>query len=149
MKCLEDAITAKYSEILKLFSDEVERVRKVRRKVAPSPLPHSQLSLPQAYYNEKEDPPLTINMPPLSGKVAWARQLGHHLEQPIARLQARPALLDSGPGRAMVRRYNKIALALTEYEIVHYKAWVEMVDKAQQFLHVRRHVHEGGLAPVI
>ena len=138
MKCLEDAITAKYSEILKIFSNEVERVRKVRRKVAPSHLPQLHLPLPQAYYSEKADPPLTINMPPLSGKVGWARQLGHHLEQPIVRLQARPALLDNGPGRAVVRRYNKIALALTEYEIVHYKAWVEMVDKAQQFLHVRR-----------
>ena len=93
----------------------------------------------QHYYTEKESPPLAINMPPLSGKMCWARQLGFHLEKPMKRFQAHPALLDSGPGHLLVRKYNQIAVALTEYEILHYKAWVQLVEQAQHCLHVSLH----------
>ena len=90
----------------------------------------------QHYYSEKKSPPLSINMPPLSGKMCWARQLSFHLEKPMKHFQAHPTLLKSGPGAALVRKYNHIALALTEYEIVHYKAWLQMVEDAQHCLHV-------------
>lgn len=36
----------------------------------------------------------------------------------------------------VVRKYNKIALALTNYEIVHYRTWVQLVEQAQHWLHV-------------
>ena len=90
----------------------------------------------QHYYSEKENPPLSINMPPLSGKISWARQLSFHLEKPMQRFQKHPPLLKSAPGSVLVRKYNHIALALTEYEIVHYRAWLQMVEQAQNCLHV-------------
>lgn len=68
--------------------------------------------------------------------MCWARQLSFHLERPMKHLQTHPPLLRSGPGSTLVRKYNEIALALTEYEVVHYKAWLQMVEKAQQCLHV-------------
>lgn len=54
----------------------------------------------------------------------------------MKRFQAHPPLLKSGPGCVLVRKYNCIALALTQYEIVHYRAWVQLVEQAQHCLHV-------------
>lgn len=90
----------------------------------------------QHYFNEKKNPPLDINMPPLSGKMSWARQLSFHLEKPMKCFQKHPPLLESNPGRVLVRKYNQIALALTEYELVHYKAWLQLVEQAQHCLYV-------------
>lgn len=38
--------------------------------------------------------------------------------------------------KLLFRKYNKTALVLTEYELVHYKAWLKMVDNAQKYLQV-------------
>lgn len=54
----------------------------------------------------------------------------------MKRFQTHPPLLKSGPGCVVVRKYNKIALALTNYEIVHYRTWVQLVEQAQHWLHV-------------
>lgn len=51
-------------------------------------------------------------------------------------LMAREGLLQSEQGKAIVRKYNRVALALTEYEIVHYRAWVENIDTVQNILQV-------------
>ena len=75
-------------------------------------------------------------MPPISGKMCWARQLSFHLEKPMKHFQNHLPLLKSGPGSALVRKYNHICLTLTEYEIVHYKAWIQLVEQTQSHLHV-------------
>ena len=84
------------------------------------------------------DPPLSNNMPPFSGKMYWARQLSYHLERPMHYIQRNPKVLKSVDGSALVRKYNQIALALTEYEILHYKSWLKVVEHAQYSLHVSR-----------
>lgn len=75
-------------------------------------------------------------MPPISGRMCWAHQLSFHLEKPMKHFQNHPQLLKSSPGSALVRKYNIIARALTEYEIVHYEAWRKLVEQAQDYLHV-------------
>lgn len=98
-------------------------------------IPHYLLP-PQLYQEQRKSPPLGYNMPPMSGKIAWSRQLVRHLEEPMEVLKERDALLHSAQGKAVVRKYNKMALALTEYEILHYQAWVQVLEVGQKNLQV-------------
>ena len=68
--------------------------------------------LSQLYQEQCQDPPLGFNMPPMSGKIAWSRQLFRHIEQPMELLKVQEFLLGTSQGRSVVRKYNRIALVL-------------------------------------
>ena len=50
--------------------------------------------------------------------------------------KTKDGLLQSIQGKTIVRKYNKVALALTEYEILHYRAWVKNIEAGQKNLQV-------------
>ena len=77
-------------------------------------------------------------MPPMSGKIAWSRQLYRHIEQPMELLKGKELLLGTSLGRMVVKKYNRIALVLTEYEILHYRSWVRIIELTQKYLQVSR-----------
>lgn len=121
LQCLQDTINAKYSVALNMFLLEVDKIQRL-------------------YQEQHQAPPIANNMPPLSGRIVWARQLREHLEGPILRLQGRPKVLRTSQGKLAVRRYNKIAVVLTEYEILHYRSWENIILLGRKNLevHTRR-----------
>ncbi len=52
-------------------------------------------------------------------------------------LKARKELLQSTRGKAVVKKYNRIALVLTEYELVHYQSWTSIIDSTSNNLQVK------------
>ena len=61
-----------------------------------------------------------------------------HLEEPMDLLKKRgDSLLQTSSGKAVVRRYNKMALALMEYEILHYQGWVKIIEVGRRNVQVR------------
>lgn len=97
-----------------------------------SPCPYMQV-----YTEQHQNPPLGNNMPPISGKICWARQLLHHLEKSMAVLKHyKQVILSFHNGRTLFRKYNKTALILTEYELTHYKAWTRIVELSSKSLQV-------------
>ena len=91
----------------------------------------------QMYQDQCQDPPVDFHMPEFSGKVLWARQLLHHIEQPMDLVKVRRDLLHSCHGKAIVKKYNKMALVLTEYELVHYRSWTSIIEATSNNLQVR------------
>lgn len=77
-------------------------------------------------------------MPPISGKILWSRQLLRHIEEPMEVLKHKQNVLLTTQGKAVVRKYNKVALALTQYEIIYYKSWSKDIDTANKSLQVSR-----------
>lgn len=75
-------------------------------------------------------------MPPLSGKVLWAHQLFKHMEQPMDLIKVHEKLLQTAHGKAVVKKYNKLALILTEYELIGYNSWVKVVESTCNNLQV-------------
>ncbi|XP_069744234.1 dynein axonemal heavy chain 8-like [Narcine bancroftii] len=75
------------------------------------------------YQANKDDPPLARNMPPLSGKILWVRQLFRRLHEPIDYFYKNSDILKSPQGKSIVRKYNKIAYVLVKFEVLYYKAW--------------------------
>lgn len=92
--------------------------------------------LVQLYQEQFRNPPIGYNMPSMSGKILWVRQLLNHIEKPMSLLQKRPAVLMSPAGKATVKKYNRTALKLTEYEILHYQNWLKLVELANESLQV-------------
>ena len=43
-------------------------------------------------------------------------------------LKLKKSLLLTAQGRVVVKKYNKMALVLTEYEILHYQSWLKIVE---------------------
>ena len=37
----------------------------------------------QEYENDKDDPPIPRGMPPVSGRIAWSRQLFRKISEPM------------------------------------------------------------------
>ncbi len=76
-------------------------------------------------------------MPQLSGRIAWARQLIYHLEKPMEILKNYNHITKSFPTtKLLYKKYNKTMVVLTEYELVHHKAWLKLVEIGQKSLQV-------------
>ncbi|XP_062925084.1 dynein axonemal heavy chain 8-like [Mobula hypostoma] len=86
------------------------------------------------YQEKKEDPPLARNMPPLAGKILWARQLFQRLHEPIDYFYKNSDILKSPRGKSTVRKYNKIAYVLVKFEMLYYKAWKKEILTMQYVL---------------
>ena len=91
----------------------------------------------QTYQQLRYSPPLGQNMPPLSGKILWARQLLRHIEEIMDLLKVKSSLLMSKEGKPVVRKYNKMAVVLTEYEILHYQSWLKIIDVCHKNIQVK------------
>ena len=86
----------------------------------------------QSEYNEhKHDPPLARNLPPVSGKIAWSRQLYRHLSMPMAAFQRVPELMQLPETKKAVKSYNRLARVLVEYEMVFLRIWNQQVEQAK------------------
>jgi dynein heavy chain len=98
-----------YSKLLQEYSRELDTVKKL-------------------YEKNKTDPVLPRNLPPMSGRIAWSRQLYRRISEPIKQFAKRPELLKSEEGKQIVRNYNKLSQVLLEYEMVHYQSWSKSID---------------------
>lgn len=106
----------KYNKLLQNYSKELDTVRKI-------------------YEKNKEDPPLSRNLPPTAGRIIWARQLYKRISIPIKLLQEKMDLNKSEEGKAVIKNFNKIAEALLQFEILFYNNWkrgIDLVKKGMQ-----------------
>ncbi|CAF4116331.1 unnamed protein product [Rotaria sp. Silwood2] len=99
----------KLSKLLQNFSKELDSVRKI-------------------YEKNKEDPPLSRNLPPTAGRIIWARQLYQRISIPIKLLQDKMDLSKTEDGRLLIKNFNKIAEALLQYEVLFYRNWERSID---------------------
>lgn len=80
------------------------------------------------YEKNKTDPILPRNLPPISGRIAWSRQLFKRITNPIQQFYKKADILKSDEGKQVVKNYNKMAQVLLEYEVLHYRSWCKSVD---------------------
>ena len=86
----------------------------------------------QEEYNEHRDnPPLARNLPPISGKIAWSRQLYHRIATPVAVFQKNKQLMQLPETKRAIKHYNRLARVLVEYELVFLRIWNQQLDMAK------------------
>uniref|UniRef100_G1SYW3 Dynein axonemal heavy chain 5 n=1 Tax=Oryctolagus cuniculus TaxID=9986 RepID=G1SYW3_RABIT len=80
------------------------------------------------YTKQKYDPPLARDQPPIAGKILWARQLFHRIEQPMQLFQQHPSVLKTPEAKPIIRSYNRMAKVLLEFEVLYHRAWLQQSE---------------------
>uniref|UniRef100_A0A8I3P8A2 Dynein axonemal heavy chain 5 n=1 Tax=Canis lupus familiaris TaxID=9615 RepID=A0A8I3P8A2_CANLF len=81
------------------------------------------------YTKQKCDPPLARDQPPIAGKILWARQLFHRIQQPMQLFQQHPTVLQTAEAKPVIRNYNRVAKVLLEFEVLYHRAWLEQIEE--------------------
>nr|QWY73219.1 dynein heavy chain 5 [Hofstenia miamia] len=88
----------------------------------------------KTYMKQKNDPPIPRNMPPIAGKIAWARQLFRKIEEPMKIFMQKQEILKSPKAKKIIKNYNKTAAVLLEFEMLYHRGWFRAVDAAKSGL---------------
>ncbi|XP_077975281.1 dynein axonemal heavy chain 8-like [Styela clava] len=114
--CLQGDIQEKYSVILKSFGQEIEEIKKIYQKL-------------------RDEPTIPRDMPPISGKIMWARQLFRKIQQPMDVFQENAEhLLKEKDGRLIVKSYNRMGKILMEFEVLFHRAWCRSTENIKYAL---------------
>ncbi|XP_078614026.1 dynein axonemal heavy chain 5-like isoform X9 [Branchiostoma floridae x Branchiostoma japonicum] len=99
----------KYMRVLGWFGRDLENIRK-------------------AYQKFKDNPSIPRNLPPVAGKIAWARQLYRKIETPMQYFKKKPDIMRTAEAKKAIRSYNKMATVLLEFEMLYHRAWCRAVE---------------------
>ncbi|XP_030832172.1 dynein heavy chain 8, axonemal [Strongylocentrotus purpuratus] len=122
-------IDEKYGVVLHHFGSEIEGIKKL-------------------YNKQKDDPPIPRDMPPVAGKISWARQLFRKIEEPMDIIKEVPSAMKGVEAKKIVRNYNRTATVLMEFEIRYHRAWIEQIEAVKSGLRATlliRHPETGQL----
>uniref|UniRef100_A0A8D0U4X3 AAA+ ATPase domain-containing protein n=1 Tax=Sus scrofa TaxID=9823 RepID=A0A8D0U4X3_PIG len=101
-------IDDKYRRILENYGADIDMISKL-------------------YTKQRSDPPLARDQPPIAGKILWARQLFHRIQQPMQLFQQHPTVLQTAEAKPVIRSYNRVAKVLLEFEVLYHRAWFQQV----------------------
>lgn len=114
---LKDSIDAKYDQLFQQFGQEIIKVGKL-------------------YDKNKEDPPIQRTSPPISGKIAWSRQLTRRIRDPMNYFEKRKETIEKKEAIKIIHHFNKVAQVLIHFEMVYTDAWCESVTTIRTGLQV-------------
>ena len=86
------------------------------------------------YSDHKEHPPIARNLPPISGKIAWARQLYRRISGPVEVFQKNQELMALPETKKAVKKYNRLARVLVEYELIFVQVLSREISQAKASL---------------
>nr|XP_043889840.1 dynein axonemal heavy chain 5 isoform X3 [Solea senegalensis] len=105
-------IDEKYQHILQNYGREIEIVSRT-------------------YVKHKLDPPIGRDLPPVAGKIMWARHLYSRMQVPMDLFQQRPGVLSTPEAKRIIRNFNRVAKVLVEFEIFHHQSWMKEMEHAR------------------
>uniref|UniRef100_A0A3Q2U2R5 Dynein axonemal heavy chain 5 n=1 Tax=Fundulus heteroclitus TaxID=8078 RepID=A0A3Q2U2R5_FUNHE len=92
------------------------------------------------YAKQKLDPPIGRNMPPVAGRIMWARQLYSRIQGPMDLFKKHEGVLSTAEAKAIIRNFNRVARILLEYEMRYHHSWMTKVAGLKASLLVRSSV---------
>uniref|UniRef100_A0A3B5MKK6 Uncharacterized protein n=1 Tax=Xiphophorus couchianus TaxID=32473 RepID=A0A3B5MKK6_9TELE len=105
-------INEKYQHILQNYGRDLEMVSNV-------------------YAEQKSDPPIARNMPPVAARIMWARQLYSRIRAPMDLFEKREGVLATSEAKKIIRNFNRVAGILLEYEIMYHHSWMKKMEYAR------------------
>ncbi|XP_024940596.1 dynein heavy chain 8, axonemal [Cephus cinctus] len=102
-------IDRKYLELVIMYQQEVERVR-------------------DRYNEDRSDPPLPRNIPPVAGRILWIRQLYRRVEMPMDIFKTRKRVVMHERMQKCIKIYNALISVFIHYEIIYHKAWYDSAE---------------------
>ena len=108
LQSLKTSIQDQYTKLLLQFGREIDHTSKV-------------------YQKHKNDPPIGRDLPPIAGRIAWARQLYRRIQEPMESFTNHPTILKDPDAKKIIKSYNKTSRVLVEFECLYYQAWSKQV----------------------
>ncbi|XP_077383165.1 dynein axonemal heavy chain 5 isoform X2 [Festucalex cinctus] len=105
-------IDEKYQHILKSYGRDIEMVSNL-------------------FMKQKLEPPIGRDLPPISGRIMWARQLYSRIQGPMDLFQQHTGVLSTPEAKKIIKNYNRVAAVLIEYEILYHQSWMKKVEDAR------------------
>ncbi|XP_072250743.1 dynein axonemal heavy chain 5 isoform X1 [Leuresthes tenuis] len=106
------SIEEKYQRILQNYGRDIEMVSRI-------------------YVKQKLDPPTGRDMPPVAGRIMWARQLYSRIQAPMDLFQQQPGVLSTTEAKRIIKNFNRVARVLMEYEMLYHHSWMTKMEKAR------------------
>lgn len=80
-------------------------------------------------YNEnRSDPPISRNIPPIAGRISWIRQLYKRIEIPMNVLKSHQRVITHDSVQKCIKIYNALVSAFIHYELIYHKAWYDSAN---------------------
>ena len=115
-------LESKHLELIRIFADELKSVQELFNRERDG-------AASVGKFFERDGPPLYVNMPPVSGALAWVQGLLRRLTDPMKSLGQVLALMeDTDEVKDVQRMYESIRTVLCEYEDAMFAKWVGTVD---------------------
>lgn len=99
-------IDRKYLELITLFQKEIEDVR-------------------DRYNEDRSNPPIPRNVPPITGRILWIRQLYRRIENPMEIYKKCTRVLSHNYMQRCIQIYNALISVFIHYELIYHKAWYD------------------------
>eukprot|EP00658_Telonema_sp_P-2_P083320 TRINITY_DN8993_c0_g2_i1.p1 TRINITY_DN8993_c0_g2~~TRINITY_DN8993_c0_g2_i1.p1 ORF type:complete len:4024 (-),score=1669.66 TRINITY_DN8993_c0_g2_i1:145-12216(-) len=97
------------------------------------------------YERHKADPPLVRNITPVAGAITWARQLLRHIKGPMDKFKTNDTVINNvKESKKIIRTYNKVSMALLEFEAIWVDAWTRSIDSSRAGLNATLMVRSEG-----
>lgn len=110
---LRPYLNTKYLDIFNNFSHDLDVVQNI-------------------YETLKDDPPTPRNAPPVARRILWVRHTLKMIEVPMQKFRNQAALMISKESKTIVKKYNRIAQAFVQYEVVWERAWGAAIEVARE-----------------
>uniref|UniRef100_A0A8D2ZS36 Dynein, axonemal, heavy chain 5 n=1 Tax=Scophthalmus maximus TaxID=52904 RepID=A0A8D2ZS36_SCOMX len=105
-------IDERYQRILQNYGRDIEMVSRI-------------------YVKQKLDPPIGRDLPPVAGRIMWARHLYSRIQGPMDLFQQHPGVLSTPEAKRIIRNFNRVARVLLEFEILYHQNWMEKMEHAR------------------
>ncbi|XP_046898543.1 dynein axonemal heavy chain 5 isoform X2 [Hypomesus transpacificus] len=105
-------VEERYQSILQSYGRDIEMVSRI-------------------YTRQKTEPPVGRDLPPVAGRILWARQLYRRIQEPMELFQQHPGVLATADAKRIIRNYNRVSRVLLEFEMLYHQGWVKQMDVAR------------------
>ncbi|XP_062874230.1 dynein axonemal heavy chain 10 [Trichomycterus rosablanca] len=83
----------------------------------------------EMFVQQKDDPPLNKNQPPMAGAIHWERSLFNRIKNTIMRFEEVPGILESEEGKAAKAKYLEVGKRMRDYEMKKFERWREETER--------------------
>lgn len=108
-------VDRKYLELVVMFEAEIEDVR-------------------DRYNENRSNPPVPRNIPKISGRILWIRQLMKRVEYPMETYKTRSRVMAHDKMQKCIKMYNALMAVFIHYEMLYHKAWFDSTDTVTIFI---------------
>uniref|UniRef100_A0A3P9J502 Dynein, axonemal, heavy chain 5 n=1 Tax=Oryzias latipes TaxID=8090 RepID=A0A3P9J502_ORYLA len=83
------------------------------------------------FEKEKLDPPFERDLPPMAGRIMWARILSRRITDPMNFFQQQPGVLSTQEAKNIIKNFNRMTEILLDYEKLHHHNWMTKMTDAR------------------